>query len=91
MNSQLGLSGKRAIITGASRGIGLAIAQAFASAGVSQLFLTGRSLENLEKAKSLIEERNRSTQISLRKADIKHKEFWVAMSTRKDLVPFIHL
>ena len=40
------LSGKVAIITGGSQGVGLGIAQAFASEGAS-LVLTGRHLEKL--------------------------------------------
>lgn len=40
-------SGKRVLVTGATRGIGAAIAQAFAGAG-AELILTGRSPANLE-------------------------------------------
>lgn len=44
-----GLAGKTAIITGASRGIGLAIARALAREGCN-LVITGRKLEPLRKA-----------------------------------------
>jgi NAD(P)-dependent dehydrogenase (short-subunit alcohol dehydrogenase family) len=44
-----GLAGKTALITGASRGIGLAIAHALASEGC-HLAITGRKLEPLRKA-----------------------------------------
>jgi 3-oxoacyl-[acyl-carrier protein] reductase len=46
--TQLSLSGKVALITGASRGIGLATARALAAEGC-QLILTGPTLPALEK------------------------------------------
>jgi len=50
-NSRAGrLSGSTAMITGASRGIGLAIAEAFAREG-ADLFLTATSLDNLADAR----------------------------------------
>lgn len=48
-------SGKTVLVTGASRGIGLATALSFASAGVSQLAICARS--DLTQAKSQIESR----------------------------------
>ncbi len=45
------LNGKTAVITGGSRGIGLAIAEGFAKAGAN-LLLISRNQEELEKAKS---------------------------------------
>ncbi|HMK23209.1 MAG TPA: SDR family NAD(P)-dependent oxidoreductase, partial [Terriglobales bacterium] len=45
----LPLAGKIALVTGASRGLGLAIARALAKQGCD-LVLTGRSLPTLEKA-----------------------------------------
>lgn len=48
------LSGKVAFVTGGSRGIGLAIARALASAG-AQLTITGRSEPRLSEARSQIE------------------------------------
>jgi len=43
-------SGRAALVTGATRGIGLAIAQAFLTAGASGVTITGRSRERLEAA-----------------------------------------
>jgi NAD(P)-dependent dehydrogenase (short-subunit alcohol dehydrogenase family) len=49
----LDLTGRTAIVTGASRGIGLAIAQAIAAAGGS-VVLTSRSQESAESAAALV-------------------------------------
>lgn len=49
----LGLSGKRVLITGGSRGIGLAAARGFAAEGC-ELFLSARSTEKLEAAKTAL-------------------------------------
>src|SRR5438093_6425987 len=43
------LSGRRALVTGASRGIGLAVAEGLADRGAS-LVITGRKAESLETA-----------------------------------------
>ena len=50
------LAGKVALITGAGQGVGLGIAQAFASQGAS-VVITGRDAQRLEHAAPLIEQR----------------------------------
>ena len=51
--TQLSLSGKIALVTGGSQGIGLASAKAFADAGAI-VYITGRRQEELDKAASAI-------------------------------------
>jgi NAD(P)-dependent dehydrogenase (short-subunit alcohol dehydrogenase family) len=54
----LQLAGRTALITGASKGIGLAVAQAFAAEGVN-LILTARSKDQLEKNAADLKEQNK--------------------------------
>ena len=54
----LGLTGKKAIVTGASRGIGLAIAQTLADEGVD-LAISARGAEGLETAVKDLQSRGR--------------------------------
>ena len=49
----LKLTGKIALVTGSSRGIGLATAKAFAAEGC-QVMLSGRSTEQLRKAETAL-------------------------------------
>ena len=49
----LGLKGKKVLITGGSKGIGLACAKAFVAEG-AQVALVSRSKENLDKAKGAL-------------------------------------
>jgi gluconate 5-dehydrogenase len=49
-----GLKGKRALVTGSSQGIGLAIAEGLAQAG-AKIVLNGRDLEKLKNAKAYLE------------------------------------
>lgn len=51
---ELGLKGKSALITGASKGIGLATAHSFAREGISTLYLAARSVEGLAAAKEAL-------------------------------------
>ncbi|WP_459615990.1 SDR family oxidoreductase [Bordetella sp. 2513F-2] len=51
----LGLQGKSALVTGASKGIGLATAHSFAREGVSTLHLAARSADKLEKARDALQ------------------------------------
>jgi len=50
---ELGLTGKSVIVTGASRGIGLAIAKGFAREG-ADVAICGRSTTSLEQAKAIL-------------------------------------
>jgi len=50
---EFGLKGKQVLITGGSRGIGLACARAFAAEGCD-LHLVARGAEQLERARSVI-------------------------------------
>ena len=54
----LHLSGKRVLVTGATRGIGLACAQSFAAEG-ARLVLTGRDAKALQEAAGKIADENR--------------------------------
>lgn len=47
----LGLKGKKALVTGASKGIGLATAHSFAKEGIDKLYLAARSADKLAEAK----------------------------------------
>jgi len=57
------LQGKVAIVTGAGQGVGLGVAQAFASEG-ALLVITGRVAEKLEQAKESLEARGAKVQTS---------------------------
>lgn len=67
---ELSLAGKTAVITGGGNGIGGAIAQSFARAGISSLALIGRRLQVLEEKKAQIAIINPQTQVLLLQADI---------------------
>jgi 2-deoxy-D-gluconate 3-dehydrogenase len=64
LESQFSLVGKKALITGSSKGIGAAIAQALAHAG-ADIVLVGRTKESLEATKSSIANTGRKVEIVL--------------------------
>jgi short-subunit dehydrogenase len=64
------LQNKTAIITGASKGIGLAIAERFAAEGAN-LILISRNLEKLQEVKSTLSVKS-NCQIHIYQADIRH-------------------
>ena len=49
---ELGLQGKSVLITGASKGIGLATAHSFAREGIATLHLAARSVDGLQAAQA---------------------------------------
>lgn len=65
------LAGKRALVAGASRGIGLAIAQSVAEAG-AETILAARSVDAIEKASAVL--RDRGLKASALKVDIASKQ-----------------
>jgi hypothetical protein len=65
----LGLKGKSALITGGSKGIGFACAEAFASEGASLLHLAARNANELEDARRRLEDKY-PVQIVCHRADL---------------------
>ncbi|GAA0587805.1 SDR family oxidoreductase [Craurococcus roseus] len=65
----MGLAGKRVLITGASKGIGLACAEAFAREGCD-LVLAARGAEALGRAREGIEARHRGVSVATHAADL---------------------
>ena len=64
LESQFSLTGKKALVTGSSKGIGASIAQALAHAG-ADIVLVGRTEESLEATKSAILKIGRKVEIVL--------------------------
>jgi 2-deoxy-D-gluconate 3-dehydrogenase len=64
LESQFSLVGKKALVTGSSKGIGASIAQALAHAGAN-IVLVGRSEESLKETKSAIEKIGRKVEVVL--------------------------
>ena len=62
LESQFSLTGKKALVTGSSKGIGASIAQALAHAG-ADIVLVGRTTESLEATKSAIVKIGRKVEI----------------------------
>ncbi|KAI0017743.1 NAD(P)-binding protein [Xylariomycetidae sp. FL0641] len=74
------LVGKHAVITGGSRGIGLAIAHLFASEGAS-CTLIGRNADRLNEAKSLLPTPNSLYQPhAIQPFDVSHIDGWQALA-----------
>ena len=69
----LQLKGRRALVTGASKGIGRAIAEALAAEGCS-VDIAGRSAETLGEAAAEIEERVPGADIRIHEADLSRTE-----------------
>jgi 3-oxoacyl-[acyl-carrier protein] reductase len=69
----LGLSGKRALVTGASKGIGFAIARALAAEGC-HLELAAREMAGLEAARDRLHQARQDIDIGLHAADLARLE-----------------
>lgn len=78
---ELGIEGKVAMVAAASKGIGLAIAQALAAEG-ALVSICGRDEANLEQASALVGEETRSYVVDVANAD---DLAWWAEQTRSDL------
>jgi NAD(P)-dependent dehydrogenase (short-subunit alcohol dehydrogenase family) len=75
---KIGLQGKSVLITGASRGIGLATARAFAEEGCS-LHLAARSRDQLESARTTLS-KEYSVEVSVYPLDLSVSENMVALA-----------
>jgi NAD(P)-dependent dehydrogenase (short-subunit alcohol dehydrogenase family) len=78
------LSGRRALVTGASRGIGQAIAVALAEAG-ADVAITARTREALDETKALIDETGRRCAVLVHDVRDVTASAAVAKDTAKDL------
>ena len=78
MTSTACLAGRNVIVTGASRGIGYAIAEAFASHGARKLILVGRDASRLAEARKKISQTS-STVIGLGVGDVRHRSVWQSL------------
>src|SRR5581483_3703217 len=73
----LGLSGRTAIVTGASKGIGMAVAEGLAAEGCN-VHLVSRSAEQLERAAATIREKHR-VDVRIRALDLSRSESVAAL------------
>ena len=71
LESQFSLTGKKALVTGASKGIGASIAIAMAQAGAN-VVLVGRSQDSLSATRAAIENLGRSTETLI--ADVESRD-----------------
>ncbi|MCJ1398451.1 hypothetical protein MMC11_001651 [Xylographa trunciseda] len=74
----MALAGKNVIITGASRGIGFAIARLFATNGVERMLLLGRSNTLAQAAQAISHGTATRTQVAI--GDVKDRSVWVTLS-----------
>jgi len=81
----MSLSGKRCIITGGSRGIGLAIAQLFASQGAA-CTLIGRHAETLSTAVKSLDQESESQAHDTYAFDVSTRTGWDMLLARKKSV-----
>lgn len=77
-----GMAGRAALITGASRGIGMAIAARLASAGVG-VCITARGQEGVEKAVGVLQESGEAIGIAGKADDLAHQEAAVAATMER--------
>ena len=80
MAQRLKFAGKHVIVTGASRGIGFAIARLFATHGVERMILVGRS-DTLKQASETISA-GTTTETIIAKGDVKQRSFWQDVGQR---------
>ncbi|GIK05566.1 hypothetical protein Aspvir_009679 [Aspergillus viridinutans] len=74
LNEKLSQKGKVVVITGASQGIGQkAFAASFAKAGSKTLYLTGRSVANLEETKKLVYGLNPNVEVVVKAVDVQNE------------------
>ena len=72
------LHGRTVVVTGASRGIGLAIAYAFAAQCASRIFLVGRNEQTLLNAAEVVSKGCQTGEsVHVKEGDVKDPKFWV--------------
>ena len=69
----LGLKGKRALVTGASKGIGMAVARTLAAEGC-HLNIAARGIEALEKARETLRESAPDVDVLINSADLSRRD-----------------
>lgn len=75
------------LVTGASRGIGLAIAFAFGIHRAKHIFLVGRNEESLLEAAQLVSKGCRKEQsVHVKVGNVKDRDFWLRLRHEKLLV-----